>query len=98
VSLSDGVELVATLPEVAELDESATAPEITLRLLRARPDGWDLVTETDEDLSYAVTEPGAYRVEVRMRPLHLLPYLASYADLAEQDYVWIYSNPVYVDD
>ena len=44
------------------------------------------------------TEPGAYRAEVRIRPLHLHGYLGDYEHLAdEENYVWIYANPIYLE-
>ncbi len=96
VALSAGPSLVAKKPRVEKADPRAKPPEITLRLLRAKPDGWDVVAETGADLASTPTDPGAYRVEVRMKPRHLLKYLSSYSDLAEQDFVWIYSNPIFV--
>lgn len=74
------------------------APRPTLRILRARSGGWDEIAKGAQDLAVKVTEPGAYRAEVRILPHHLQGYLSSYADLADQDFVWIYSNPVYVVD
>jgi hypothetical protein len=43
-----------------------------------------------------VASPGAYRVEVRMRPQHLRANLGSFAELADSDFVWIYGNAIYV--
>lgn len=97
IALADGVTFTATMPSVRELDESGPQPELTLRLLRAEEGGFSLVTQSAGDLEHTVSEPGAYRVEVRMRPRHLAPFLASYGDRAEVDYVWIYSNAIYVD-
>jgi hypothetical protein len=97
VSLAKGVELRVRRPTVARLDPSAKPPEITARILRAREAGWDEVAIAAGDLSFGVSEPGAYRAEIRMRAHHLVPYLSSYAELVEQrDFVWIYSNPIYV--
>jgi len=98
VSLAAGVELSAKLPWVRDLDPANTPPEVVIRLLRAQPDGWEVVTEAAEDLAHTVSETGAYRVEVRLRPLHLRPYLSGYAHLADEDFVWIYTNPIYVLD
>jgi hypothetical protein len=96
VSLSDAPRLVASLPRVEELGASEPRPDLVLRLLRARSGGWDVVQETAGDLEFSPAEPGAYRVEVRMKPRHLKRHLSSYLDLADKDFVWIYSNPVYV--
>lgn len=89
-------ELRARLPELEKLSAGVKRPDYVVRLLRAKNGGWDVVHETAADLSYVVSEPGAYRVEVRIKPRHLLGYLASYAELAERDFVWIYSNAIYV--
>ena len=91
-----GVALVVTRPTVRELDASLPEPEITLRLLRAAEDGWQVIASGEETLSKTVSEPGAYRAEVRMKPLHLRRWLSSYADLAEQDFPWIYANAIYL--
>lgn len=97
-SLAKGVELDVTLPHVWHLDPAVEPPRITLRILRAKTGGWDEVAKGEQDLHAAVTQPGAYRAEVRITPHHLRGYLSSYADLADKDFVWIYSNPVYVVD
>ncbi len=99
LSLQDSVELVVKRPRVRELAEAAPQPELRVRLLRATAqDGWQLVAESssDAELRHTVTEAGAYRAEVRMKPRHLEPFLASYAELAEQDFVWIYANAIHV--
>jgi hypothetical protein len=92
-----GTELRVTLPSVQNLDPAVEPPRITARLLRAREGGWDLVTESDQDLVHAATEPGAYRAEIRIEPRHLRALLASYSDLADQSFVWIYANAIYVE-
>jgi hypothetical protein len=91
-----GVTLLATMPRVRDLDPDGPMPELTMQLLRAEEGGWSVVTTATSDLEHEVTEPGAYRVEVRMRARHLVPFLSSYADRAERDVVWIYANAIYV--
>ncbi|MFO0565871.1 MAG: hypothetical protein U0263_09420 [Polyangiaceae bacterium] len=88
--------LVAKLPKLEQLDPNGKRPDLVLRLLRAKAQGWDVVTEAAESIDHAVSEPGAYRVEVRMKPHHLEPHLSSYVALADKDFVWIYSNAIYV--
>lgn len=95
-SLAAGATLHVTRPSVSLLDRRAQAPIITVKLLRAREGGWDTVAEGQGDLDYTPAAPGAYRAEVRIVPRHLREYLASYAELADQDFVWIYANPIYV--
>ncbi len=94
-SLAAGVTLRVALPSVRGLDDAAQPPR-TLRLLRATSNGWVEIAQGDGDLSVTVDTPGAYRAEVRIQPEHLRPYLGSFTDLAESNFVWIYSNAIYV--
>ncbi|MBX3126626.1 MAG: hypothetical protein KF718_07900 [Polyangiaceae bacterium] len=94
--LADAPELVVTAATIAGLTSADRQPDRTTRLLRAREGGWDVVAEAALDLTFPVTEPGAYRVELRMRPRHLARWLSSFSELSEGDFVWIYSNAIYV--
>ena len=95
-SAAKSVVLKATLPTLANLSPKAPPPTLTLRILRAREGGWDLIHTGNEDVSLPVTEPGAYRAEVRIVPAHLAGYLGMYADALQADYPYIYSNPIYL--
>jgi hypothetical protein len=106
LSLLEGeVTLHVEAPVVIARDPATMPPVVQLRLLRADVMGWqevDLV-EGDEGsvppLTVVITEPGAYRAEVRMLPRHIIQWLGSdYQDLADQSFVWIYANPIYVRD
>jgi hypothetical protein len=94
VMLSDGPKLEATAPSVR--GGASPSPEIRTVLWRATDTTWSLVTEGTTSLSHVPTEAGVYRAEVRIRPHHLAKYLASYTGLSDQEFVWIYSNPIYV--
>ncbi|MCX4241793.1 hypothetical protein [Paraliomyxa miuraensis] len=97
VPLGDGPEIVVQRPGVRNLDPGAMPPVITTHVLRAIDGGFEEVaTEAGPELRYAPDAPGAYRVEVRMAPLHLTEYLGSHADGAATPRVWIYANPFYV--
>lgn len=99
VALSDAPRLVVKKPSLVRLDPSRMAPELKLRLLRARDGGFDEVASGAGDLSFAPALPGAYRAEVRMVPLHLREDLGGDADKVldgVHDRVWIYSNAIYV--
>lgn len=96
VSLADGVELHVSMPSVTDLGEEPEPPKLTARILRATSGGWEVVAEGEGDLDVTVDEPGAYRAEIRMEPRHLRFYLRKHADLAENDYPWVYANPIYV--
>lgn len=97
LSLASDTRLVGTMPSVRDLDPSAEAPAKELVLYRAEPDGWLELTRSDGDIDFAVDAPGAYRVEVRMQPRHLRGELAMFADLADESFVWIYGNAIFVE-
>lgn len=97
VSLAQGVRLFVRMPHLARPDPSDPAPQLRARLLRARVGGFEEVAAGQGDLTWTVTAPGAYRAEIRMVPRHLARHLVSMQDLADQEFVWIYSNPIYVD-
>jgi hypothetical protein len=88
------LELHAIVPRVRDLDPARTQPELRLVLLRASDTGWVPVAESSGDLVHQADTPGAYRVEVRIRPRHLASFMSSYAYLAENEYPWIYSNAI----
>jgi hypothetical protein len=96
VALAGGVELAVTLPRVQGLSAEVEPPLLTARILRAAADRWEVVAEESADLTLAASEPGAYRAEIRIVPRHLHYWLHGYADLASADFVWIYSNPIYL--
>lgn len=101
-----GATIRATLPTVRDLDPAKEAPRLRLRLMKADDSaaGFVEVATSDADLSFVTTEPGAYRVEVRMLPLHLrqdlrdedFRLLDELEGNSQGDYVWIYANPFYV--
>ena len=72
VRLGDRVTLSVTQPQVRHLDQEVEMPALRTRLLRATEAGWVEVAAGPGDLRVEVTEPGAYRAEVRMQPRHLL--------------------------
>jgi len=95
--LEDGVELTVSKPRVYDLDPTVDAPEIEVRLLYARDGVWEVVAQDNDDIAHTVDEAGVYRAEVRIVPRHLGVYLNSYSDLADEQFVWIYSNAIWVD-
>lgn len=92
-----GAVLRVTAPRLPDGWPSDPAPVLTVRLLRASADGAVEVTSGAGDLEHTVTEPGAYRVEVRMVPEHTRPFLGSRADSLIREIPWVYSNPIYVE-
>ena len=101
-----GATLVVDAPSVRDLDPAAQAPVVRLRVVRATSDeaGFvEVATTTDAQLSVPLSEPGAYRAEVRILPWHLRDHLRNdaygYLDVAAEegrDYVWIYGGALYV--
>lgn len=97
VLLSSSPELRMTMPTMRNLDRNRQAPALTARILKAVEGDWEEMATGSGDLSFQPTEPGAYRAEVRMVPHHLAEDLGDYTEeLLARDYVWIYSNPIYV--
>jgi hypothetical protein len=106
LSLAEGpITLTVEAPSVADRDPATAAPIVHLRLLRATDVGWEELAAvqgpegTLAPLELEVSEPGSYRAEVRMQPHHLEQWLGSdYTQLADESFVWIYANPIYVRD
>jgi len=98
VSLDDSPTLVVQQPRILDLPLASSAPEMTLRVLRATDDGWVEVASTvDDDLEFTPTEPGAYRAEVRLLPHHLEGFLGDDETyVMRESRIWIYANPIYV--
>jgi hypothetical protein len=97
VSLSAAPTLSVIPPQVRNLDPSRSAPELTVMILRAIPSGFETVASGAGAIDYQPTQPGAYRAEIRMRPLHLREDLRADADaILAKDFAWIYSNAIYV--
>ncbi len=96
-SIAKGVRLVVRRPNLARLDAQAQAPRIRVRLLRAIPGGWEEVAQDREgDLDVDAKEPGAYRAEVRIVPMHVMAFAGKRPDLVRVERPWIYANPIYV--
>jgi hypothetical protein len=97
-ALADAPRLRVKQPTLERLDPKRTPPKLTTRILRAKEGGWDEVATGAGDLDYVPTAPGAYRAEIRIVPHHLREDLGDEADdlLELRDWVWIYSNPIYI--
>jgi len=97
-SLSEGaVTLHVKMPQIMDLDPEKSTPELTARLLVAVEGGFEEVIADSKDLQWSVIDPGAYRAEIRMKPWHLEEFLGDEVELVlSRDYVWVYSNPIFV--
>lgn len=97
---STGATLTVKRPHVKDLDPAREPPALTLRVLRAidESDGFVEVARADAsagDIDVALDEPGVYRAEVRMVPLHLREDFRSDALFIlreDADFVWIYGG------
>ncbi len=97
VRVTDRPTLVAVTPYVFALDPTLPAPAIHTVIIRNSPEGEAEVAVGDGALQFDVDKAGAYRVEIRMTPHHLEPYLGTLGpEFAKKEQVWIYSNPIYV--
>lgn len=98
VALSEAPELVVAAPSFWNMSPDLPAPEFIVQLIRAAADGAVIVAEVvDQDIAYTVTEPGAYRVEVRVIPHHLERWLGDDASTWIHEYPLLYANPIYVE-
>lgn len=91
--------MVAQTPAVFGVDAALPAPEIRTRILRIAQGGnAEEVAAGVGSVVYPAPLPGVYRAEVRIRPRHLSPYLGGLGpELAEREYVWIYSNALWIE-
>jgi hypothetical protein len=77
----------------------ALKAQVETRLLRTDASGTATVrsaTTLGASISYSASQPGAYHVELRIRPGHLATALGSSSALASKQYLWLISNPIYV--
>jgi len=77
----------------------ALKAEVTTRLLRMDKTGTVTVqtsTTLGAKITYTASTPGAYYVEVTIKPKHLTTALGSSNALANKEYLWIISNPIFV--
>jgi hypothetical protein len=100
--MGDEAPLGATLrvqrPRLPEGFPSDPAPELTVVLYRAAEGGAvEVARSTDDELTFEADVAGAYRVEVRMMPNHVVPFVAMRADRLVREVTWVYSNPIFVD-
>jgi hypothetical protein len=97
-TLANGVTLKATMPKVKNLDPAAEPPALKLSMLKAREGGWDEVGSiTQGTLEFPVTQPGAYRVEVRMVPKHLKAFAGKKGAFFTAERPWVMSSALYVE-
>lgn len=91
-----GATLSVLAPRLPDGWPSDPPPILTVHLLRSSAEGAVEVARGSGDLTHVATEPGAYRVEVRMIPEHARPALGNRAELLLREVTWVYSNPIFV--
>jgi len=89
-----GASLVVRTPKVWNLDPAVEAPVITTKLLRIANGATTVVKEDAGDIRVDAAEAGVYRVEVRITPKHLRPYLAETPETYIHEFPWVYSNAI----
>lgn len=81
-------------------DAEAMTAQVRVVLKRIHAGGVINVADLDdlgESMTLTVSDPGAYYVEVWIRPYHLTTALATSSDLALAEYLWLITNPIRVD-
>lgn len=79
--------------------QEAAMAQVRAELWRTDVNGSTLVQEAaglGEELAFVADEPGAYHVELWIRPHHLRAALGSEDELAEAEYMWLITNPIRV--
>lgn len=90
-----GATLFVKAPRVWNLDPAVETPLITTKLLRIANGSTTVVAEGNE-IRIDSAEAGVYRVEVRILPNHLRPYLGETPDTYIREYPWVFSNAIRV--
>jgi hypothetical protein len=78
-------------------EDEASAAEVRVELWRTDAMGSTIVTMQSglgSRISHPASEPGAYHVEIWIRPQHLKQALGDQAALADIFYMWLITNPI----
>lgn len=93
-----GAVLTVEVPKVRSLDPSLPAPTITGIVYWIDATGSHELARGEQTFMANLGARGAYRVEIRMTPSHLAPYLRDLGSaLADKELPWIYTSPFYVE-
>lgn len=97
VALADAPEIVVEAPR-ADLVAGQDAPALKVKIVLAdRPEGTEVASgDGSAPLRFKPTKPGAYRVEVRVLPNHLVGYMGSAKAKLLREFAWVLANPIYV--
>ncbi|UQA62145.1 hypothetical protein [Polyangium aurulentum] len=96
-----GAKIFVQAPKLFDPDPAVTAPELSMRVFRiaggARKAVFDEPIAQGGVFEIPSAEPGIYRVEVRITPRHLLPYLGFGGEKYIRESLWIVSNPIRIE-
>jgi hypothetical protein len=90
-----GATLHVRAPLLFNPDPAVTPPAISMRLFRVAG-GMTQVAAEGLSIDVPNAEAGIYRVEARITPHHLRPYLGANGDKYIRDSLWVMSNPIYL--
>jgi hypothetical protein len=97
IPAAQALSVEVTTPTVHGLDPRLPAPEVRSVIRRVDASGATEVGGGAGAVSAPATTPGAYLVEVRIKPHQHAPYLRSLGpEYSDAEYVWIYASPFYV--
>jgi hypothetical protein len=91
--------IYSPLPALHSSSPQGKVKPIVIQRLRkvSAPDQAPIVaTVVNRDLDYAVDQSGIYRLEISIVPLHLAPWADIDLDKTEQEFLWIVTNPIYL--
>lgn len=90
--------ITVEVPHVKDLDPSLPAPTITGIVYWIDAAGSHELARGTETFMANLGARGAYRIEIRITPSHLGPYLRDLGSaMAEKELPWIYTSPFYVE-
>jgi hypothetical protein len=96
IQVENAAKLVVKIPRIYGAGSFEEQPEINLRLLKITASEVSEIATGGADIVLESPSRGVYRAEVRIIPWHLKKWLGTNPDLFMKEYVWIYSNPIYV--
>jgi hypothetical protein len=80
--------------------DTSQQPEVYLKVFRTDSNGTELLLESSQsgaNISRLLESSGAYHVEVWIKPHYLKKALADQTDMTERSYLWLITNPVWIE-
>jgi len=94
------IRITVKLPSLqGDSSDGEEHPVIRIDLKKVIQEGKDVTVASSEstDLSWVTSEPGAYRAEIWIKPLHLREVLDDFSELVDREYRWIVTNHLYLE-